>query len=190
MKVFFIDGYGPFTHILVDQFRRKDCEVVAYRDNVDIRLIDNAIKKLKPELIVVSGYGKVEDSENFVQVVRDYCGKTPIFGVGLGHHCIIGAFEGKVDKCAALHGKTAKIKHDNKTIFRKIPNPFNAARYNSLAGVDIPYTFEVSARSEDDIVMGIRHKEYFVESIDFHPESLLTLSGSQIIENVIREAKR
>ena len=114
--------------------------------------------------------------------------KIPIFGVGLGHQCIIEAFGGKVDRSPIiLHGKTVKISHDGKIIFKKMDNSFIAGRYNSLSGSDIPYSLEVSARDENDVVMGVRHKENFVEGIQFHPESILTPSGGLLIENLIKE---
>jgi len=190
MRVFFIENDG-FTYNLIEEFEKRDCEVITYGNNADIKIIDNAIKKFNPDLIVISGYGNVNDSRNFVDIIMNYNGKIPIFGVGLGYLCIIEAFEGKVGRSPiVLHGKTAKINHDGKTIFKKIESPFDAAMYNSLTGVYIPYTFEVSARSENDIVMGIRHKEFFVEGINFHPESILSSSGSLIMGNLIREIKK
>ena len=189
MKVFFIDNFDLFAYSLVDEFEKRNCEVLVYRNDADIKVIDNAIKKFKPNLIVISsGPGNVNDSGNSVGVVQNYCGQIPIFGVGLGHLCIIEAFEGKIGRSPVIsHGKTAKIKHDGKTIFKKIDDPFIAGTYNSLSASDVPYSLEVSARSENDAVMAVRHKEAFVEGILFHPESILTEQGSLIIENLLRE---
>jgi len=191
MKVFFIDNLG-FTYNLVDEFEKKDCEVMIYRNNVDTKIVDNTIKKFKPQLIVISpGPGNVKDAGNSVDIIRNHFEKIPIFGVGLGHQCIIEAFGGKVDRSPIiLHGKTVKISHDGKIIFKKMDNSFIAGRYNSLSGSDIPYSLEVSARDENDIVMGVRHKENFVEGIQFHPESILTPSGSLLIDNLIKEASK
>lgn len=186
MKILFIDNLG-FTNSLIGEFEKKGCEVVSYRNNVDMKAIDNAITKFKPNLIVVSP-GPEKSHGNSVDVIRSYCGKIPIFGVGVGHLCIIEAFEGRVGRSATItHGKITKINHDGKTIFKKLHNPLNAAAYNSLAASEVPYSLEVSARSENDVVMGVRHKECFVEGIEFDPGSLLTVSGSLIIENLLRE---
>ena len=109
----------------------------------------------------------------------------------MGNECIIKAFEGTVDRCPiVVQGKATKVKHDGKTIFKKIDNPFNAGLYSSLCGSDIPYSLEVSARNEYDVVMGVRHKEYLIEGVQFDPSSLLTVSGSQIIDNLLKEVGR
>ena len=187
MKVLFIDNHG-FTYNLVDEFEKRECEVLVYSNDTDMKIIDNVIKKFKPKLIVISGYGNVEDAENSVDIIRAYQGQIPIFGIGLGYECIIEAFEGKVNRSSVInHGGVTKVSHDDKTIFKKLSNPFSAGLYNSLTTSYIPYSLEVSARNENDIVMGVRHKECFVEGLQFHPESLLTLQGSLIIETVIKE---
>jgi len=132
MRVLFIDNFG-FTYNLVDEFEKRDCEVLVYRNDADMKVIDNVVKKFKPKLIVISGYGR--DAGNSIDVIRAYQGQIPIFGVGFGSECIIEAFEGKVARSPAiLHGKTTKIEHDDKTIFKKIDNPFVAGVYNSLSG--------------------------------------------------------
>jgi len=187
MKVLFIDNFDLFTYNLVDEFEKQDCEVVVYRNDVDMKIIENVVKKFKPKLIVISsGCG---NTGNAVDVIRSYYGKIPIFGVGLGHQCIIEAFEGSVDRSAVMvHGRSVKVTHDSQTIFNRMQNTFLAGRYDSLSAIDVPYSLEVSARDEHNVVMAIRHKEAFVEGIQFHPESLLTPSGSLLIGNVIREA--
>lgn len=189
MKVLFIDNLDLFTYNLVDEFEKKDCEVLVYRNDVGIKVIDSTVKKFKPNLIVISsGSGTPKDAGNSIDIIRNYCGQIPILGVGLGHLCIIEAFEGKINRISVLgHGKLTKIKHDGKTIFKKIDNPLIAGTYNSLIATDVPYSLEVSARNENDTVIGVRHKECFVEGIQFNPGSLLTAAGSLIIENVIKE---
>ncbi|HJO01532.1 MAG: aminodeoxychorismate/anthranilate synthase component II [Candidatus Woesearchaeota archaeon] len=187
MRVLFIDNPG-FTYNLVDEFEKRDCEIVVYRNDVDMKAIDNAIKSFKPKLIVISGYGNVKDAGNSVDVIQAYQGQIPIFGIGFGCECIIEAFEGKVDRSPVInHGNVTRISHDDKTIFKKLDNPFAAGVYNSLSASDVPYDLEVSARNGNDIVMGIRHKECFVEGIQFDPGSLLTADGSLIIENLLNE---
>jgi anthranilate synthase/aminodeoxychorismate synthase-like glutamine amidotransferase len=187
MRVLFIDNSG-FTYNIVDEFEKKDCEVLVYGNDVDIKVIDNAVKQFKPKLIVISGYGNIKDAGNSVDVIMNYQGQIPIFGIGFGCECIIEAFEGKISKSAVInHGKIIKVSHDDKTIFKKLDNPFNAGVYHSLAASDVPYELEVSARNENNIVMGIRHKECFVEGIEFDPSSLLTVSGNLIIDNLLKE---
>lgn len=191
MKAMLIGNFDSFAYNLADEFKKRDCEVIAYRDDSGAKIINDAIRKFKPSLIVILGYGNVKSSGNSVDIIRSYQGQIPIFGVGLGLLCIIEAFEGKVGKIPLIsHGKMVKISHDGKTIFRKINNPFYAGAYNSFIATYVPYSLEVSARSENDIVMAVRHKECFVEGIQFDPGSLLTPSGSLIIENVLRGVGR
>jgi anthranilate synthase/aminodeoxychorismate synthase-like glutamine amidotransferase len=187
VRVLFIDNPG-FTYNLVAEFEKRDCEVLVYGADTDMNVLGSVIKKLKPKLIVVSGYGNMKNAGNSVEVIMKYHGQLPIFGVGFGCGCIIEAFEGKVDRSPVInHGKIIKVNHDDKTIFKKINNPFNAGVYSSLSASDVPYDLEVSARNENDIVMGVRHKECFVEGIQFDPGSLLTADGSLIIENLLNE---
>ena len=188
MTVLLIDNLDLFTYNLADELEKKECEVLVYRNDTDMKTIGNIIQKQKPRLIVISS-GPEDDSGISVDIVRTYQGQIPIFGIGAGMHFIIMAFEGKVGRSAS-HGSLAKISHDGKTIFKKIENNFEAGVYNALAVTDVPYSFEVSARNENDVVMGIRHKEAFIEGIQFDPSSLLTPSGSMIIENLVKEIGR
>ena len=191
MNVLIIDNFDSFTYNLVEEFQKRKCNVLVYRNNVDIKIIDKIVKKFNPNLIVISpGPSRPKDAGNSISIIKNYSKKIPIFGVCLGHQCIIEAFSGKVDRASeTIHGKSSKIFHDGKTIFKNLENPFNAGRYHSLAGLEIPDTLEVSARTKNDIVMGIRHKEYFIEGVQFHPESILTPSGVKIIENIIVRIK-
>ena len=184
MKIIFIDNFGLSTYNLAEEFEKNDCEVLVYGNDVDMKIINDAVKKFKPKLIVITP-GPENTAGNSVDVVRAYQGQIPILSIGLG--CIIEAFEGKMSKPAANHNRIVKISHDGKTIFKRIESQFVAGTYNSLAASDVPYSLEVSARSENDVVMAVRHKECFVEGIQFDPSSLLTASGSLIIENVIKE---
>ena len=190
MKVLLIDNFDLFTYNLADEFEKKECEVMIYRNDTDIKIIDNAVKKFKPNLIAIaSGSGNAANAGACVEIIQAYQGKIPILGIGLGHECIIEAFGGSVGRSPVIaHGRTAKITHDGKTIFKKMQSPFIAGRYNSLAASEVPYALEVSARDENDIVMGVRHKDAFVEGLQFHPESILTPEGSALIDNVLREA--
>jgi len=191
MKILFIDNFDSFVYNLVDEFEKMNCEVLVYRNDVNIKIIDDVITKFKPDLIVISsGPSTPKEAGNSIQIIKEYSKEIPIFGVGLGHQCIIEAFEGTVGRAPEIfHGKPSKIKHDNLTIFKGVENPFQAGRYHSLTAIEVPYSFEISARSERGIVMAVRHKEFFVEGIQFHPESILTPVGGLIIENLIKEVK-
>lgn len=189
IKVLFIDNFDSFTYNLVDEFEKKACEVLVYRNSIDMKLVDSIVKKFKPNLIVISpGPGTPSQAGNCIEIIRKYHERMPIFGVCLGLQCIIEAMGGKVDKCTeTVHGKPSKITHDGKTIFTGIENPFQAGRYHSLTAIDVPYCLEVSARTVDkNIVMAVRHKESQIEGVQFHPESILTPTGGIIIENLIK----
>jgi anthranilate synthase/aminodeoxychorismate synthase-like glutamine amidotransferase len=187
MNVLFIDNFDSFTYNLVDEFKKRKCEVLVYRNNVGIGVISKKIKQFKPRLIVISpGPSRPVDAGNSIEIIRNYHADIPILGVCLGHQCIVEAFGGRVSKAPeTIHGKHSKIVHDGKTIFKNIENPFYAGRYHSLAASEIPPDLEVSARTNSGIVMGVRHKKYFVEGVQFHPESILTPSGGKLIENLI-----
>ena len=193
LPVLFIDNFDSLTYNLVDEFEKRDCEVLVYRNNIDMKTIDSAIKKFKPKLIVISpGPGTPRQAGNSIEIIQRYHKEIPIFGVCLGHQCIIEAFEGKVSRAVEIvHGKPSTIQHDNEGIFKGIENPFQAGRYHSLAGTDIPYCLEISARTADkDIVMAVRHKENEVMGVQFHPESILTPIGGLLIDNIISKVRK
>lgn len=187
MKILMIDNFDSFTYNLVDEFEKRNCKVLAYRNNIDIENFDKIVEKIEPKLIVISpGPGTPKDAGLSIDVVRNYAGKIPIFGVCLGHQCIIEAFNGVVDRAPEVfHGKPSKITHDNKTIYKNLENPLQAGRYHSLAALKVPDELEVSAKTDSNIVMGVRHKKFFVEGVQFHPESILTPTGSLIIKNLL-----
>ena len=186
-KILMIDNFDSFTFNLVDEFEKRNCRVNVYRNNIDISAAKKIIDSIKPELILISpGPSSPKDAGVSIELIRNYAGKLPVFGVCLGHQCIIEAFEGKVDKSAEpYHGKPSKIIHDGKTIYKNLENPLQVGRYHSLCGIKIPDALEVSARTGDGIVMGIRHKKFFIEGVQFHPESILTPHGGLLISNLI-----
>lgn len=192
MKVLVIDNFDSFTYNLIDELKKRECEVEVYRNNIDLNFIDKIIGEFKPKLLIISsGSGTPKDTGNVKEIILNYWQKIPILGINLGHLCIVEVFGGRVDKTNEIvHGQPAVIEHDNGTIFKDLENPFKAALFHSLAAVDVPYSLEISARSEKGVVMGVRHKESFVEGIQFIPDSILSPCGGKIIDNILRLAKR
>lgn len=186
INVLLIDNFDSFTHNLVDEFEKRNCKVFVYRNNIIIENFKNVAATINPRLIVISpGPGTPNDAGISMQVIKNYAGKIPLFGVCLGHQCIIESFGGIVGRAPeVLHGKSSKVIHDNKTIYKSLGNPFQVGRYHSLAGLKIPDELEVSAKT-GNIVMGVRHKTHFIEGVQFHPESILTPTGGLIIENLL-----
>ena len=186
-----IDNFDSFTYNLVDEFEKRNCKVYVYRNNISFENFEKIIKNINTKLIVISpGPSAPKTAGISINVIRRYAGKIPIFGVCLGHQCIIEAFNGVVDKAPEVfHGKPSKIIHDNRIIYKNVGNPFQAGRYHSLAGLKISDDLVVSAKTDNNVVMGVRHKNFFVEGVQFHPESILTPSGGLIIENLLEEIK-
>ena len=181
-----IDNYDSFTYNLV-QYLGELGQVMEVRRNDEITLA--GIEKLNPGRIVISpGPGAPKDAGISVNLIRHFAGKIPILGVCLGHQAIGEAFGGEVVRASRImHGKTSPILHDNKTIFKGLPNPFEATRYHSLIikRETLPDCLEISASTAEDEIMGVRHKEYRVEGVQFHPESILTLNGKKILDHFI-----
>ncbi|MCK5176863.1 MAG: aminodeoxychorismate/anthranilate synthase component II [Candidatus Aenigmarchaeota archaeon] len=192
MKILFIDNFDSFTYNLVDEFEKRNHDVIIYRNDISISNIDEVIKTQKPSLIVISpGPGTPKEAGISIELIKKYHAKIPIFGVCLGHQAIIEAFGGKIDRAEeTLHGKTSLIYHDNKSIYEAIENPFNAGRYHSLSAQEIPDCLVVSSKTEKNIIMGVRHKKYLTQGVQFHPESILTPLGGKIIDNLINIIKR
>ncbi len=181
-----IDNYDSFTYNLVQYFMELGEEVRVYRnDAVTIK----EIEALSPERIVISpGPCDPEKAGISVDVIRHFAPLVPILGVCLGHQCIGRAFGAEVVRARRLmHGKTSMVYHDGRTIFDGIENPFRANRYHSLIleKQDLPEVLEVSAWTDQDEVMGIRHTKYRVEGVQFHPESILTDAGKDIMKNFL-----
>ena len=182
--VLIIDNYDSFTYNLVHIIAEHTDEYKVIRND---ELTLDEIKELNPDKILISpGPGRPADAGITESIIRELGSETPILGVCLGHQAIGEVFGGKVIHAPKLmHGKTSKIKHDNKSVFQNIPDGFTATRYHSLVldPGQIPEELEVSARSEDDVIMGLRHRTYPIEGIQFHPESILTTEGPNIVKN-------
>jgi len=188
MKILVIDNYDSFTYNLVQLLGKfKNKLVIKRNDEIDA----NQIAELNPDKILISpGPGKPEDSKVSLTAIREFGQNIPILGVCLGHQAIGQIYGGKVIKAPILmHGKTSHIKHDSKTIFENIPQNFEATRYHSLIveRETLPSVLEISAETNDGIIMGIRHKDYPVEGIQFHPESILTYEGKNLIKNWLEQ---
>jgi anthranilate synthase/aminodeoxychorismate synthase-like glutamine amidotransferase len=185
--ILMIDNYDSFTYNLVQYLGELGQRVLVYRNDA---LSIEDIKKLKPEKIVISpGPGRPEDAGISCDVIREFSGKIPILGVCLGHQAIGYVFGGRIVIAKKLmHGKTSKIYHNKKDIFKGIPNPFLATRYHSLLveKTSLPDCLEVTAYTAENEIMGLKHKAYPVWGVQFHPESILTKSGKQILDNFIK----
>ena len=186
IDILMIDNYDSFTFNLV-QYLGILGENIIVRRNDKITLDD--IIKMPPSRIVISpGPGRPENAGMSEEIIKRFYKEIPILGVCLGHQCIGEVFGAEVvNSGVVIHGKTSKIYHDGKGIFNGIENPFEAARYHSLIlkKDTIPSELEITARTEDGIVMGVRHKNYRLEGIQFHPESFLTPLGLEILKNFI-----
>lgn len=186
--VLIIDNYDSFTYNLVHIVAQYADEYKVVRN--DALTIEEA-KELSPDRILISpGPGRPADAGITEPVIRELGKETPILGVCLGHQAIGEVFGGKVIHAPALmHGKTSVITHDGKSVFQNVPDEFVATRYHSLVldPEQISDELEISARSEGGVVMGIRHRRYPVEGIQFHPESILTKQGPRLIQNWIEQ---
>jgi anthranilate synthase/aminodeoxychorismate synthase-like glutamine amidotransferase len=184
--ILMIDNYDSFTYNLVQYLGQLGQDVVVYRnDGITI----DEIRRLTPDAIFLSpGPCTPKEAGITVDVIREFHKSVPIMGVCLGHQAIGYTFGGNVIRAGRLmHGKTSQILHDGNSIFKGLPNPFTAGRYHSLLveKVSLPSCLEISAETEEGEIMGIRHKEYPVEGIQFHPESILTPHGKRIIKNFL-----
>ena len=181
-----IDNYDSFTYNLVQYLGELGAELQVYRNDA---ITPEEVERLAPAGIVVSpGPGTPREAGVSVPVIRQCAGRVPILGVCLGHQAIGEVFGGVVERAPEpVHGKTAWIHHDGRGVFAGLPSPFEATRYHSLVvrRADLPACLEVSAESEDGLVMGLRHRELPVEGVQFHPESILTASGKALLGNFL-----
>ncbi len=183
-----IDNYDSFTYNLV-QYLGELGETVEVRRNDQVT-VDEIETDLRPERIVISpGPGTPDDAGVSLNVIERFSGKIPLLGVCLGHQAIGQAFGGKVVRAPELrHGKVSEICHDGKTIFAGLEDHFLAGRYHSLVVErdSLPECLEVSAFTNDDVIMGLRHREMKVEGVQFHPESMLTADGKKLLANFLK----
>jgi anthranilate synthase/aminodeoxychorismate synthase-like glutamine amidotransferase len=187
--ILMIDNYDSFTYNLVQYLGELGADVWVYRND---QITVQEIERLAPEKIVISP-GPCTPTEAGIscEVIRQFAGRLPLLGVCLGHQCIGEVFGGEIIRAPALfHGKTSMIYHDGKTIFRDLPRPFEATRYHSLVirRDTLPECLELSAETDDGVIMGVRHRELAVEGVQFHPESILTHEGKRLLANFLSQA--
>lgn len=184
--ILMIDNYDSFTYNLVHYLGELGQQIEVRRnDSLDFGFVDD----LDPDIIVISpGPCTPKEAGLSVDIIKRYVGKKPILGVCLGHQAVGYAYGANIVRAEKLlHGKTSPILHDGKTVYRDLPNPFEATRYHSLLveEASLPSDFEISAWTEEGEIMGIRHRELPVEGVQFHPESILTECGKDILRNFV-----
>jgi para-aminobenzoate synthetase component 2 len=182
-----IDNYDSFTYNLVQYLGELGEDIKVFRNN---KITIQEIEELKPDRLVISpGPCTPNEAGISVQAIKHFSGRLPILGVCLGHQAIGAAFGGDIIRAPRLmHGKTSLIHHDGKTVFEGLPNPFEATRYHSLLikKETLPDCLQITAWTDSDEIMGVRHKELVVEGVQFHPESILTKVGKDLLRNFLK----
>ncbi len=186
MRLLLVDNYDSFVFNLAQAFGALGAEPVVLRNDASIADLEAS----DPDAVVISpGPGSPDDAGISVDAIKAFAGRIPVLGVCLGHQCIGRAFGGRIERAAVgpVHGKTSQVEHDGRTVFQGLPERFTATRYHSLAieTEPLPEVLEVSARSGDGTIMGVRHKELAVEGVQFHPESVLCADGPKLLENFL-----
>jgi anthranilate synthase/aminodeoxychorismate synthase-like glutamine amidotransferase len=182
-----IDNYDSFTYNLVQYFGELGANPQVKRNDA---ITPDEVEKMKPQKIVISpGPGRPQEAGISMELIRKFGVKVPILGVCLGHQCMGEVYGGKVVRAGRLmHGKTSPIQHDGKGVFQGLPNPFEATRYHSLIVEknSVPSCLEVCAETAEGEIMGLRHREYPVHGVQFHPESILSKEGKDLLANFLK----
>jgi anthranilate synthase component II len=186
MRLLLIDNFDSFVYNLAQAFGTLGADPVVVRNDASLE----DLEEVHPDAVVVSpGPGTPAEAGVSVDAIKAFAPRMPVLGVCLGHQCIGVAFGGRVDRASVgpVHGKTSAITHDGRGIFAGVPEPTTATRYHSLAIEDttFPDALEISARSDDGIVMGVRHRELSVDGVQFHPESILSVDGPRLLQNFL-----
>ncbi len=187
VRILLIDNYDSFTYNLVQAFAAQGAEVLVYR-NDEIGQ-DQALELQPTHLVISPGPGRPEDAGVSLAMIDTFAEKVPMLGVCLGHQCLVSHFGGRIVRAERLmHGKTSMVKHDSKTIFEGLAEPFEAGRYHSLCAeqASLPDSLELTAQTARGEIMGVRHKELPLEGVQFHPESVLTPEGDKLMTNFMR----
>jgi len=189
-KVLFIDNFDSFTYNLVDEFGKRNCDTLVYRADTRLEELKKVAGQFSPVLLVISpGPGDPDKAGVSLEAISYFKNKLPVFGVCLGHQCIVQHFGGEIAHApVVMHGKPSRISHTGKGIFAGLENPLQAGRYHSLCALSLPDCLEQTAEFEG-VVMGVQHKTLPVFGVQFHPESVLTPTGGRIIENLLEIAQ-
>jgi para-aminobenzoate synthetase component 2 len=187
MRMLLIDNYDSFTYNLVQAFAALGAEVIVHRN--DAITVDEAFAIEPTHLVISPGPGRPEDAGVSLQMIAAFAESVPVLGVCLGHQCLVTHFGGEIVRAERLmHGKTSMAKHDGKTIFAGLPQPLEVGRYHSLCAEhdSLPAMLDVTAETERGEIMGVRHKSLPLEGVQFHPESVLTPAGDQLMANFLQ----
>ena len=184
--ILILDNYDSFTYNLVQYIGSINPQLEVHRND---KITLEEIRELQPERIVISpGPGIPEDAGLSIDIVKEFGKTIPVFGICLGHQAITVAFGGKVDRANEIvHGKTSIISHSGSTIFKDIPDTFEATRYHSLVAIedDFPTDLKITARTQNGLIMALEHREYPIYGVQFHPESIVTENGLKMVENFL-----
>ena|SRR5688572_27336253 len=186
-RIFLVDNYDSFTYNIAQELGELGAEVEVERH--DAFTIDELHERAPDGIVISPGPGTPDDAGLSNDVIRAFAGRVPLLGVCLGHQCIAEVYGGRVVRAPELvHGKTSLIHHDGRGVFEGLPQPFDATRYHSLvvAQDSVPDVLEVTARTDNGLIMGLRHTELAVEGVQFHPESILTTAGMDLLGNFLR----
>ena len=191
VRMLLIDNYDSFTYNLVQAFAAHGADVMVYRN--DRIGVDEGIALQATHLVISPGPGRPDDAGVSLDMIAAFAGKIPVLGVCLGHQCIVQQQGGEIIRAERLmHGKTSLIKHDGKSVFEGISQPFEVGRYHSLCAdtKTLPDTLEITAETDSGVIMGVRHRSLQIEGVQFHPESVLTPEGELLMSNFMRMEKK
>jgi anthranilate synthase/aminodeoxychorismate synthase-like glutamine amidotransferase len=187
VRILLIDNYDSFTYNLVQAFRAQGAEVLVYRN--DAISVEQALALEPTHLVISPGPGRPDDAGVSIAMIAAFAGRAPVLGVCLGHQSLVQHFGGRIVRAPRLmHGKTSLVSHDGKTLFEGLPDPVEVGRYHSLCAEPetLPDVLEISARTDQGEIMGVRHRNLAVEGVQFHPESVLTPDGDRLLANFLR----
>jgi para-aminobenzoate synthetase component 2 len=187
VRMLLIDNYDSFTYNLVQAFAAHGADVMVYRN--DMISVEEGLAIKPTHLVISPGPGRPEDAGISLEMIAAFAGVVPILGVCLGHQSIVQQQGGEIVRAERLmHGKTSQIKHDGKTVFERISQPFEVGRYHSLCAEtdSLPDTLEITATTDSGVIMGVRHKTLAIEGVQFHPESVLTPEGETLMTNFMK----
>jgi para-aminobenzoate synthetase component 2 len=190
VRMLLIDNYDSFTYNLVQAFAAHGADVMVYRN--DMIGVDDGVSLEPTHLVISPGPGRPDDAGVSLDMIAAFAGKIPVLGVCLGHQSIVQQQGGEIVRAERLmHGKTSLIRHDGKTVFEGISQPFEVGRYHSLCANSkcLPDTLEITAETDSGVIMGVRHKTLQIEGVQFHPESVLTPEGERLMTNFMRMEK-